>query len=134
MLNRTGLGNGRKLQAQILHALLQGRSPDRIELLRNGVAVATRRAWEDLVRSGAVVVDESGKVVTAYPLSPTPTKHIVEVESFKGQLCHRRPRRTAYGRTVRADHLGMCALWGSPSEGAISWTRSIYWQDQVICT
>ncbi len=83
MLNHTDLGNGRKLQAQILHALLQGRSPDRSELLRNGVAAATRRVWEDLVHSGAVVVNESGRVVAAYPLSATPTRHIVEVGSFK---------------------------------------------------
>ncbi len=83
MLNRTDLGNGRKLQAHILHALLQNRSPDRIELLRNGVAAATRPAWEDLVHSGAVVVNESGRVVAAYPLSATPTRHIVEVEPFK---------------------------------------------------
>ncbi len=83
MLNRTDVGNGRKLQAQILHALLQGRSPDRIELLRNGVAAATQRAWEGLVHRGAVVVNESGRVVAAYPLSATPTRHTVEVESFK---------------------------------------------------
>ncbi len=83
MLNRADLGNGRKLQAHILHALLQGRSPDRIELLQNGVAAATQQAWEDLVHSGAVVVNESARVVAAYPLSATPTRHRVEVESFK---------------------------------------------------
>ena len=83
MLSRTGLGDGGKLQAQILHTLLQGRSPDQNELLRNGLAAATPRAWEDLVHSGAVVVSESGRVVAAYPLSANPTRHVVEVGSFK---------------------------------------------------
>lgn len=83
MLNRTDLGNERQLHAHILHALLQGRSLDWIELLQNGVAAATRPAWEDLVHSGAVVVNESGEVIAAYPLSATPTRHIVEVGSFR---------------------------------------------------
>ena len=83
MLSRTGLDDGRRLQAQILHALLEGRSPDRNELLRSGVAAATPQAWEDLVHSGALIVAESGRVVAAYPLSANPTRHIVEVGSFE---------------------------------------------------
>jgi len=82
MLNPDGLSHGRKLQAHILHGLLQGRAPDRTEFQRSGVPDEILQAWEELIRSGAVIVNTSGRVIVAYPLSAVQTSHNVEVGSF----------------------------------------------------
>lgn len=72
----------RKLQAEILHALLQGRAPDLTALHQAGTRDELLRAWDELVQRGAVVVDRSGNIIAAYPLSAIWTKHRVEVGSF----------------------------------------------------
>lgn len=68
-----------KLQAEILRALLKGRASDLTVLQQDGTSNESRRAWDELIRRGAVVVDRSGKIVAAYPLSAVQTKHRVEV-------------------------------------------------------
>ena len=75
---------GEQVFAAVLFDLLHGRAatPRGVRAL-NGFGDRVERALSELVQVGAVVRDENGMIVAAYPLSAIPTNHRILLDSLQ---------------------------------------------------
>jgi mercuric reductase len=75
---------GEQVFAAVLFDLLHGRAatPHGLRTL-NGLGDRVERALSELVQVGAIVRDENGVIVAAYPLSAIPTNHRIQLDAMQ---------------------------------------------------